>query len=107
MNYIKYVKKKPDGSSIKISYELDSSLGNNESLFNICDEKYSDIIGTNIKKGADPFKSRKSKVKFFFKNIYIDWWKTQIRGASTSTSFAMHQNTYDLDGALPEHHLDI
>lgn len=99
-NYIKYLKNKPDGSLVKISYELESSPENNDSLFNICDKTYRDIIGKNIKKGADPFKSGKSKVKLFFKNNYIDWWKTQIRGASTSASFAMHKNTYDLEPYL-------
>ena len=99
-SYIKYLKNKSDDSLAKISYELESSPENNDSLFVNCDKIYHEISKKNAKKESDPYKSGKSKFKLFIQNYYIDWWKIQIRGASTSASFAMHKNSYNLEPYL-------
>ena len=99
-SYIKYLKNKSDDSLAKISYELESSPENNDSLFVNCDKIYHEISKKNAKKESDPYKSGKSKFKLFIQNYYIDWWKIQIRGASTSASFAMHKNSYSLEPYL-------
>ena len=72
-------------------------MKNEDSLYRDCDKIYRDIITKNIKKGKDPINTGKNKVKLFFKNNYIDWWKNEIRNESTSASFAMHKTTYDLE----------
>ena len=84
----------------KNAYDLDSSFNNETSLYQNCNKTYRDIITKNIKKGNDPINTGKQKVKNFFKNNYIDWWKNEIRNASTSASFAMHKNTYDLEAYI-------
>ena len=99
-SYMKYLKNKSDDSLAKISYELQSSLENNDSLFVNCDKIYHEISEKNVKKESDPYKSGKSKFKFFIQNYYIVWWKIQLRGASTSASFAMHKNSYSLEPYL-------
>ena len=99
-NFTKYLNKKPTETLAKNAYDIDSSFNNEISLYQNCNKTYRDIITKNIKKGNDPINTGKQKVKNFFKNNYIDWWKNEIRNASTSASFAMHKNTYDLEAYI-------
>ena len=58
------------------------------------------LIEKNVKKSQDPYNVSLKRVKLILKNDYVEYSNDKSRISPTSTSYATHKNSYEIEAYL-------